>query len=258
MSANKLQNLAKLLDYGADCLKQSKVNVGKLRGAKKMLFPMMIASQSHTEAIFSLCRQNRTHICYGALRSLCDNLIKAKFLYCHPFKHSHVIFFEGLIEKEKQLVHAIDYLKNNSKYLDQVNFKLEDLNNALKKVRYLKKTTELKIKKHSGVLVLDTLGRAKFVDEHNKNKNKASNSLEWIYLLIFRQLSSATHLNYLDFKNYFKLEDGEVIVLLSGNPDDVNEILMLSEYLYKEMLNMFLRIFKNPHLKEFKKVYIKL
>jgi hypothetical protein len=255
MDKNRLQNLAKLLDFGAACLEKSKINVVRLRGAKKVFFPMMVAVQGFAEGIFFLCKGNRTQVCFGALRSLCDNLIKAKFLYCNTRKHCHVIYLDGLIEKEKQLKHAIDFLQKNPQYLDQIKYGIKDISTALKKVRSQEKKVQLKIDKYPGNLILDTLGRAQYVDKHNNKKNKTSNSLEWIYLLIFRHLSSSTHINYLDFQNYFKVENGEIVVLLSGNPDDVDDILMLVEYLYKEQLEMFLRIFKSPSLKIFKKDY---
>lgn len=255
MNMNRLQNLAKLLDFGADCLAQSKINVVRLRGAKKVFFPMMVAAQSLIEGIFFLCKGNRTQVCFGALRSVCDNLIKAKFLYCNPLKHCHVIYLDALIEKEKQLKHAINFLQKNPQYLDQIQFGIMNISAALKKVSIQEKKVRLKIEKYPGDLILDSFGRAQHVDKHNNKKNKASNSLEWIYILIFRQLSSSTHINYLDFQNYFKVENGSVVVLLSGNPDDVDDILILAEYLYKEMLEMFLRIFKSQSLKTFKKDY---
>lgn len=91
---------------------------------------------------------------------------------------------------------------------------------------------------------------AKYVDKYNKKKNKKTNSLEWIYILLFRHLSSATHINFLHFDNYFKIEGNEFVVMLSGNSDDVDHILSLAIYLYKEILAMFLRVFKSPLIKE--------
>lgn len=95
----------------------------------------------------------------------------------------------------------------------------------------------------------DVLEMAKYVDKHNKNKNRKSCSFEWIYILIFRYLSSATHINFLHFTEVFKVEDNEIVVLLSGNSDDVDRIVTLAIYLYKEMLAMFLRVFKSPLIK---------
>jgi len=114
-----------------------------------------------------------------------------------------------------------------------------------------------KIETFPGALIMGLQERAKYVDSHNSNKNRKSYSLEWIYILLFRNLSSSTHINFLDFHKYFKNEGREVVVFLSGNPDDVGEILALLDYLYKELLITFLKAFKNPLIKQFEKYYKK-
>jgi hypothetical protein len=249
MKANKLKSFAQLLDFGADCLKNQKIHIQKLRGPRKVFFPMVIAAQNYSESIFSLCKENRTHACLSLLRSICDNHIKAKFLYCHPFKHCHVIFLDGVIQKRKQLNHAIQFLKANPVYMPQANCSIKDLSKSLKKVETQERKARLRISKYSNEVILDILEMAKCVDRHNEKKNSKSYSLEWIYILLFRQLSSSTHINFLDFNNYFRIEENEIVVLLSGNPDDVDHILSLAIYLYREMLIMFLRVFKNSSIK---------
>ena len=117
MNSEKLKNLAKLLDFGADCLEKTKINITKMRGARKVFYPMVVAAHSHTEGIFSLCKENRSHPCFGILRSLCENLIKAKFLYCNPLKHCHIIYLDALIEKRKQQDQALKCLERNPQYL---------------------------------------------------------------------------------------------------------------------------------------------
>lgn len=252
MKINKLKNLAKLLDFGAECFQQQKINVDKLRGARKILFPMIVAAQSYTESIYSLCKEDRTPVCLGILRSLSENLIKAKFLYCHPLKHCHVIFLNGVKEKRKQQNHALKFLTTNPEYLTQP-LTIKDLLAALNRVKAQEKRTQLKIDNYSLDAVSDDiLEMAKYVDKHNKNKNRKSYSLEWIYISLFRHLSSATHINFLHFEEFFKIEGDEIVVLLSGNPDDVEGIVLLATYLYKEMLGMFLRVFKIPLIKKLK------
>lgn len=102
MSPVGLSDLAKLLDFGAKCFEHQNLNVLKMRGAKKVLFPMLVAAHNYTEAVYSLCQENRSHPCFSLLRSLCDNLINAKFLYCSPRNHYCLIFLHGLIEKKCQ------------------------------------------------------------------------------------------------------------------------------------------------------------
>lgn len=104
----------------------------------------------------------------------------------------------------------------------------------------------LKVDKSQEEFVKSLYYRAAYVDEHNRKRNQKSESLEWLYIYLFRTLSSSTHLNFLEFKNYFTQKNGEIVVLLSGNPDDTGDVLNLLDYLYKETLDTFLKIFKSP------------
>jgi hypothetical protein len=74
------------------------------------------------------------------LRSLCDNLIKAKFLYCSPLKHSHVLFLDALIEKRKQLNDAFAYLQRYPQRLSEIKISIKDLSDTLKNVEEKEKT----------------------------------------------------------------------------------------------------------------------
>lgn len=236
-------------------MKQLNINVSRLRGAKKILFPMMVAAQCYTEAIYVLCDQARTPPCLSLLRSVCDNFIKAKFLYCHPSKHCYVIFLDGLEEKRKQQNSALEFLKNNPEYLAEAGFSINELSGALEQVKLQEMKTKATIENYSGETISGTLKMAQYVDKHNKGKRRKSASLEWIYILIFRHLSSATHINFLHYEEFFKVEGDEIVVLLSGNPDDVHIRVQLAEFLYKEMLSMFLRVFKSPLIKSLKEIH---
>lgn len=256
MNPVKLGDLAKLLDSGAKYLENQNIHVLKMKGAKKIFFPMLVAAHNYTEGIYTLCKENRSHPCFSLLRSLCDNLINAKFLYCSPSKHCHVIFLDGLLEKKKQLNHVLAYLEQHPQCLCELKISKKDVAKSLKKVQGQERKVRLKIDQYPGKPILGTLERAKYIDEHNKNENPKSNSLEWIYILVFRTLSSSTHINFLDFPRYFKIEEKEIVVFLSGNPEETGKVLALADYLYKEILNMFLKIFKNPSLKVIRSNYV--
>lgn len=60
----------------------------------------------------------------------------------------------------------------------------------------------------------------------------------------------------LDFKRYFKKEETEIVVFLSGNSDETKEMAALADYFYKELLRTFLKLFKSPLLSEFEKSYL--
>jgi len=113
---------------------------------------MLVAAHNYTEGVYSLCRENRSHPCFGLLRSLCDNLINAKFLYCSPRKHCRLIFLHGLIEKRKQLNHALEYLKQHPQRLLEIKASINDVNKSLKKVRAQESKLNAKIAKYNGKL----------------------------------------------------------------------------------------------------------
>ncbi len=247
----KLSSLGKLLDFGADCIKRQNIKVLRLKGAKRIFFPMLVAAHNYTEAIFALCKENRTPPSSSLLRSLCENYINAKFLLCNKRKHAHVIYLDGLIEKKKQLNDTQAFLKKNPHRAAETGLSTNEVDKALKKVAAREKKVRTKIDTFLGNLILGTQGRAKHADEYNTNKHAKSASLEWIYILIFRTLSSATHINFLEFTRYFKLEAQEIVIFLSGNSDETPIIVALANYLYKEILGTFLKVFKSPLLTEF-------
>lgn len=247
-----LSDLADLLNFGAHCLEKQNVRVLKLRGARKVLFGLMVAVHNFVESIFSLCRESRTQACEALLRTLCDGLINVKFLYCAPRKHCHVIFLDALTEKKKQLNHGLAFLKQNPQYATEAKLDTKDILRSLKQVEQSEKATQNKIDQYPGKVISGTLERAKFVDSHNKTKNKKSYPLEWIYALIFRTLSAPTHLNFLNFPSYFKIEGNEIVVLLSCDPAKLPDILSLTSYIYKNILATFLGVFKSSLIKRFK------
>ncbi|MBS0606410.1 MAG: hypothetical protein KF898_00885 [Parachlamydiales bacterium] len=250
-----LTSLGKLLDFGAMCMEHQNIKIPRLRGVKKVFFPMLVAAHNYTEGVFSLCKENRSHPSFALLRPLCENLINARFLFCNRRKHTHVIFLDSLLEKKKQLDHALTFLKQNPNRFSETNMSIKDIEKTLKKIATQEKKVKARIKKFSGNLIMDTLGRARHVDKYNDDKHIMSTSLEWIYILIFRSLSSHVHIKSHDFKNYFKLVGSEIIVFLSGNVEEIGEILQLADYFYKELLRTFLKLFKSPLLKKFEKSF---
>jgi hypothetical protein len=252
---SNLHSLGKLLDFGARCMEHQNIKIPRLRGVKTVFFPMLVAAHSYTEGIFSLCKENRSPPSSALLRSLCENLINARFLFCNRRKHTQVFCLDGLLERKKQLEHALRFLKQNPHRAAETNVSIKDVENALKKIATQEKKVKTRIEKFSANLILDTAGRAHYIDKYNADKQIKSISLEWLYILLFRNLSSSTHINFLDFSRYFKKEGSEIVVFLSGNPDETEEMVALADYFYKELLVTFLKLFKSPLLSEFEKSY---
>jgi hypothetical protein len=254
-SMTKLSSLGSLLDFGARCMGQQNINIPRLRGVNKVFFPMFVAAHSYTEGIFCLCQENRSPPSTALLRPLCENLINARFLFCNRRKHTHVFYLDGLLERKKQLEHALRFLKHNPHRVAETNVSIKDVEKTLKKIATQEKKVRASIEKFSGVLILDTQGRAHHVDKHNTNKQIKSISLEWLYILLFRNLSASTHINFLNFRRYFKKEGSEIVVFLSGNSDETEGVVALADYFYKELLGTFLKLFQSPLLVEFEKSY---
>ena len=216
---------------------------------------MLVAAHSYTEGIFCLSQENRSPRSSALLRPLCENLINARFLFCNRRKHTHVFYLDSLLERKKQLEHALKFLKHNPDRVAETNVSIKDVEKTLKKIATQEKKVRTRIEKFPGVLILDTQGRAHHVDKHNADKQIKSISLEWLYILLFRNLSASTHIKFLDFSRYFKNEGSEIVVFLSGNADETEGVVALADYFYKELLGTFLKLVKSPLLAEFEKSY---
>lgn len=251
-----LSTLGALLDFGANCMEQQNIEIPKLRGVKKIFFPMLIAAHNYTEGIFCLCKEHRSPPGLVLLRSLCENLINARFLFCNRKKHIHVFYLDSLLEKKKQLQHALQFLKQNPDRVVEANMSIKDIEKTLKSVISQEKIVKAKIDKFPGATIMDAQGRAHHIDKYNSEKKIQSTSLEWLYILLFRNLSSSTHVKFLDFRRYFKMEGSEVVVFLSGNSNDTEEVVLLAHYFYKELLRTFLKLFKSPFLSEFERLFL--
>jgi len=250
-----LSSFGSLLDFGARCMEHQNIKIPRLSGVKKVFFPMLVAAHSYTEGIFCLCQENRSPPSSALLRPLCENLINARFLFCNRRKHTHVFYLDSLLERKKQLEHALKFLKHNPDRVAETNVSIKDVEKTLKKIATQEKKVRTRIEKFPGVLILDTQGRAHHVDKHNADKQIKSISLEWLYILLFRNLSASTHIKFLDFSRYFKNEGSEIVVFLSGNADETEGVVALADYFYKELLGTFLKLFKSPLLAEFEQSY---
>ncbi|WP_158227864.1 DUF5677 domain-containing protein [Estrella lausannensis] len=236
-------------------MEQQKIKITKLRGVKKVFFPMLVAAHSYTEGIFRLCEENRSPPANALLRPLCENLINARFLFCNRRKHVHVFYLDSLLERKKQLEHALRFIRHNPQRASETNVSIKDVEKTLKKIATQEKKVRKKIEKFPGALILDTQGRAHHVDKHNTDNQIESISLEWLYILIFRNLSASTHIKFLDFRRYFKKEGSEIVVFLSGNSEETEGVVALAGYFYKELLGTFLKLFKSSLLAKFEKSY---
>ena len=148
------------------------------------------------------------------------------------------------MEKKKQLEHALRFLKHNPHRVAETNVSIKDVEKTSKKDSYSREKSENKNRKipWGSDLRHPRQGRT-HVDKHNTDKLIKSISLEWLYILLFRNLSASTHIKFLDFSRYFKKEGSEIVVFLSGNSDETEGVVALADYFYKELLGTFLKLF---------------
>lgn len=235
----ELLRLAKILDFGASCLAHQKNYLRRMTIRKSTLLGMVVAAHNYTESIYSLCKEGQSQACFVLLRSLIENRINAKFLFASSnSEHAYALLKDALINKEKQLNHAIEYFKKNSPEIPNT-FSIEDLQESLKQIM----TQIGKIKQES---VIGIVNRAIEVDKYNKDKGLKSASLEWEYILIYRNLCTLSHLDLLGLPDFFNLDSKGIIeAFLSGNSDEIEVILQMAHDLYVDILKMFRLKFKS-------------
>ncbi len=247
--------LTKIANFGARCLQNMGLNdVKNIQMRKSILFKMFIAIHSYTESIHSLCKKGHSHACFVILKPLCETLIKAKFLFISKnLENTYLYLLEGLKKALYKRKSFIKYYEENphkvNKYYKTINLLIKDDEKYLKKQV---KKLEIKCFNYEYKKIASIEKKALEVDKYNKDKNLKSESSEFIYILIYRKLCDYSHLNDEGLSDFFEYSQNTINVFLSGNPEDIDEILKLTIFLYKELLSMFLRVFKSPLRQEFR------
>lgn len=247
--------LCSLLNFGADCLRDMKIDLRKIRARKRLLLFMMVASHNLTESVYMLSTQGRTHACFVLLRSLLENRINAKALYATSSLDG-VYHFEiySYGEQKKMLEEAIKL--NLTVPRDQLQFRLADadIRRSINAIDKNIKTLEKRVKGDTNFKSL--YNRAIVIDTFNRTKKKKSASLQSEYS-IYRHLCSDSHLTSQGLSRFISIrQDGRLEFFLCGNPADVEMILQHGFYLYESMLRMFFVCFNSVFLKELDKVLV--
>jgi len=248
---DNLNQLCNLLNFGADCLQKANIDYKKIKVRKRLFLQMVVAAHNYTESIFSLCKENRTHVCFVLLRSLVENRINAKSLFaCEGMDGVYLFQIDGYEEQKKMLERLL--VLNKTIPTHQLQFKIsdEDIRKSMKTIEKNIKHVERKTKNKTGPKDLFNLCLA--IDKFNINKNKPSASLLSEYESIFRHLCSHSHLTIKGLDEFISTKQGILEFFLSGNPEDRGVIVAHSLYLYQDILKMFLIQFKIPLLKSLK------
>lgn len=248
---DNLNRLCNLLNFGADCLQNANIDYKKIKIRKRLFLQMVVAAHNYTESIFSLCKENRTHSCFVLLRSLVENRINAKSLFASEGMDGVYLFqIDGYEEQKKMLERLL--ILNKTVPSHQLQFKIsdKDLMRSIKNIDNNIKHVERKTKNKKGPKDLFNLCLA--TDKFNANRNKSSASLLSEYESIFRHLCSHSHLTIKGLDEFISIKQGVLEFFLSGNPEDLDVIVLHSIYLYQDIIKMFLIQFKIPFLRKLK------
>ena len=180
-----LTKLSKLLDFAADVMDAANIpSPLQQRGAKRHLFMLIVAGHNYSESVFVLCKQGRTHAAHVLLRSLCECLIKSRYLYCNPRLHLWELRLEAFIEKRRHLNGMKGFLASSystdahraNLSIDEVEASLNHLHNS---IVYCERSYRNYGGKFNGgePVIRGVLSKAEYVDRHNSGLNAKSESL---------------------------------------------------------------------------------
>jgi hypothetical protein len=257
-SNRELEQLETILDFSARMLEKQNIDLKKIRKKKQLFLLMHIALHNISESIFCLCKEERTNSCFILLRTLFENHVNAKFLFCSSnLKNFHSLQGDVYREKTKQLENAWRFVESNPNHsltpeqVIELNLSINENKKCLDKVNAL-------IDKYPGEVPSNLFGRAEFVDKYNEQRNKKTASLVWRYHLIYRELSTHTHLKISALRNFLEQSPNEApAAFLSGNPSNLNIVATLTNDSLKEFVSMFMKIFNSPLKSEYSNLKLK-
>lgn len=254
-----LTKLCKLLDFAAEAMGAANIpSLLQQRGAKSHLFMLIVAGHNYSESVCVLCKQGRTHAAFVLLRSLCECLIKSRYLYCNPRLHLWELRLEAFMEKHKQLNAMKGFLASSrSTDAHRANLSLDEVETCLNQLDHSMVYCERSFRKYGGQfndrgkpVIKGALSKAEYVDKHNSDMNAKSESLAYFYHLVYRQLSSGVHLDGRNFSDFLSWNEDGCETLLSGNPEDVPNVARLALWLYHQLIRQFFIVYRLPHIRQ--------
>lgn len=250
----ELKKLCELLDFGAECMDEANIpSLRRLRGAKRHLFMLTVIVHNYCESICVLSKQARTHSAAALLRPVCECLIKARYLYCNPRLHLWELRLEAFVEKRKQLNEMKGLLVSGrlaegvstQLTVDEVQSSLDRVHSSIEYCKRFFHERGGKVNEGK-VSLIGTLEKAKYVDIYNSNKGFKSGSLEYLYHLVYRTLSSDVHVDGRNFSDFLSWCEEGCEVLLSGDVTRVPDIARLAYWLYHQLMRQFFLVFRIP------------
>lgn len=247
-----VNQFGEILKFGSTLLSSTELNFTKVRFKKQLLFPVLCASQSYSESIFKLLR-NEPYFDKASevlFRSLVETFININYIYSGRTQRNAFIFIIDSVQEQIDFAEkhrsfwnkypkwhlTFGHIKSPSDWDQFINEKEAEIQKISKRYKY-------KIPKQ----IPDIRGRAIIFDEYLKKKNTLSErkSLEKYYVLYYKFFSQIAHLNSSGLNRFFVTNaNGQQQLMTDGSPDDVERIISITYQIYFVLLRFFAKEYK--------------
>lgn len=255
-----LNNLDNLLSFGNALVTSKRVNQGKIRAKKILLFSMFGIVQRISDGILCLLRQSRIGSAEILLRTILETYINLRYIYAvNNQKNAIKFLLEDTYENIEYGNRMIDFIKHCEENDINIKGMLSDhnwqgfLDIKNDELVYLRK----KYKRYGNKRLPDLRERASIVDREFKKQKGfySSNSLEWWYLQLYPYFSDLIHANARGLNNlYEKDENGEYFIDITGEKklnDGLIRISVTTYILYLDFLEIYVSQFGIKKPKDF-------
>ncbi len=264
VTKNLLINFREILTYGYSKMSSFPFHENKYRLKKNLLYPMMAATQSYSEAILKLMDNAGGASVYDKAaeviyRSLVENLINLNYIYSEGTQKKAVIFMaysvqdkNDFAEKFKSLI--LKYPRWNLEFGEMK--KAEDWDKFTKDNKKLIKRAEKRYRVTIPKKIPDLASRAIANDTYLKNRKKLSKttSLESYYVTYYKFFSQVAHLTMPGLERFFEVDSsGRRTLAIDGKPDSIDRLVSITYQMYFVFLKFTLQKFDIYDKDEFNK-----
>jgi hypothetical protein len=256
-----IKNFRELLLYGSSKLQAFPLHKDKYRLKKQILYIMMAATQSYSEAILKLMDNQPIYDKAAEViyRSLVENLINLSYIYSTRTQENALIFLAFSIQDNNDFVKKyktlmlkypewkLDFagLDTSSKCDDYINKNNKFLAKSQKKYKITLSTKLPDIRKR----VIQYYEYLKL-----KNKFNKKNNLEFSYVMFYKFFSQIAHLTMPGLERFLIREaDGSENVEIDSDEKSIGRILPITYQMYFVFLRFTLQTFDIYNKNEFKK-----
>jgi hypothetical protein len=265
---NILKNLREILNYGNSKLSSTYMDYRKLRFKKQILFLMMGAVQSYSEAILKLLDPEPTYnkpspiydkAAEVLFRSLSETLINLNYIYGDRTQTKAAIFLIHSLEDRIDFAEKFKHLKEKHKNWNLVFGDIktpEEWESFISKRNDELKFIEKRLNKKLKDRFPDLRPRAEQADSYLKKKGKLTErkSLEVNYVYYYKYFSQLAHLTMPGLESFFSTDDqGNEMYSLDGNGDDIERVAEITYVAYFVILKFFMQEYKIYNSSEFMK-----